>query len=71
MTNLTFFYLKRLDNAGHVDSVHKVLTLSLNAAEDIEGEMFKNALAILKDKFMKEQEVYKTMTKDWNVEDLA
>ena len=54
MTNLTFFYLKRLDNAGHVDSVHKVLTLSLNAAEDIEGEMFNNALAILKDKFMKE-----------------
>lgn len=71
MVELLSYYFKRLDNAGHVDSVHKVLTLSLNAAEDIEGEMFKNALAILKDKFMKEQEVYKTMTKDWNVEDLV
>ena len=71
MVELLSYYFKRLDNAGHVDSVHKVLTLSLNAAEDIEGEMFKNALAILKDKFMKEQEVYKTMTKDWNVEALA
>ena len=71
MIKMNYSFFKKLDNAEYDDCAQKLLTISLNLADDISNEMFASSLADLKNKYLTFRDVYKQMQKDWEVDVLT
>ena len=46
MIKMNYSFFKKLDNAEYDDCAQKLLTISLNLADDISNEMFASSLLI-------------------------